>query len=93
MQQSKTLAVFRRVLDLGAARFFAQPVFLAPLLDADPSMTLFKLSSAPDSFGVVSPSLQGEDRRLGLEQLITAAHAYVRASRKADFVDQPMLGI
>lgn len=94
MQHAKTLAVYRQVLDLGAARFFEERVLLAPILDADPSQTLFKLSSAPETFGRIPPSLSGEPRRLALEHLLTAAHAYVRAARYAGgSVDQPSLGI
>ncbi|RUO98573.1 hypothetical protein [Hyphomicrobium sp.] len=94
MEHAKTLAVYREVLDLGAARFFDERVLLAPLLDADASQTLFKLSSTPETFGRISPSLSGEPRRLALEHLLTAAHAYVRAARQsAGSVDQPSLGI
>lgn len=83
MPTEKSLIVFRRVLDLGAERLYSCPVELSEHLDSEPAKTLYLLSSSPETFGDVSSHLKGEARRLAMEQLLTAATAYVRASRKS----------
>lgn len=78
----KRVDVFRRVVELGAARLFLDPPSLTGRLDKDPAGTLFGLSSAPEDFGIVK--LEGEERRLALQHVLTAATAYVRAARMGE---------
>lgn len=77
--------VFRHVVEIGIARLFSGCPSLTERLDANPSRTLFDLSTAPECFGVVK--LAGEERRLALEQLLTASAAYVRACRAEEETD------
>lgn len=94
MPADKALAVFCQVMDMAAERLYGQPIDFAPDLDRDAAATLFTLSSTPETYGAISPSLQGEGRRLALEHLLTATHAYVRAARKLQVtIEEPTLGL
>lgn len=87
---SKVQDPFVFVLWQATDRFFAQPMDLVPDLTQDPQGTLYKLSSTPEVFGNLDPSLTPERRQERLQQLLDAARAYIVNSRKpiADAVDQ-----
>ena len=73
---------FERVLQLAAERVFSPPPNLAVPLTADPSITLYLLSQQPENFGRLIDCADNKRRRKNLENLLTAARAYVVARRK-----------
>jgi hypothetical protein len=86
---------FALVLNHAADRLYLKPVWLGDDLKRDSAGTLFTLSARPESFGILKPCHDAEMRRVRLQDLLTAARAYVNASRKhdVDAVKQPELAL
>lgn len=81
---------FRVVVRLACERVFVTPPDVCAMLDADPSWVMFRLSTDLESFAEVHGVVGTEEARLNHQHLLTAARAYVVATRKltASAVDQ-----
>ena len=82
-------------MHLAAARLYEGRFVLVRALLKDPARTLHRLSTEPSTFGIVREGLTGERRREAVQNLITAAKAYIVARRKktTHAVHQADLGI
>ncbi len=75
---------FAKVLRHASDRFFLERLWLGDELVRDPSATLHLLSTRPETFGSPKPCHDTKARQDKLNQLLTAARAFVVAERKAE---------
>jgi hypothetical protein len=80
--KGKRADTFVKVLNQAADRLYLRPVWLVDDLDRDPIGTLHTLSSTPEAFGEIKPCHDAQARQVRLQDLLTAARAYINAGRK-----------
>jgi hypothetical protein len=82
-------------MDLAAARLYDGRFAIVRSLLKDPAHTLYRLSTEPSEFGKVRAELKGEKHRAAVQDLITAAKAYLVSRRRnaTHAVDQGELGL
>lgn len=84
MARGRDTDAFAHVLALALSRVFVDAPAISDLLLAKPSDTLHALSRSPGTFGTLRVTSRDQDRD-NLIALLTAARAFVVASRRASY--------